>query len=352
MTNAYHRLSLAERRKVRESCQRNLLYVMLYQPLWHQRGGDLPPEDVWAESVPVAKKLHGVTAFEASMKASEALEDLCDRYTFFEDGQGLVTPRVERAAQHSAMMVLTTVFFILLNEKEDLTDNPNRFICKALKDVLRGIDGFLDIYEGARKQEDALEYSGRFIEACNLLEYISVMPSVSEHDKSRLHEVMGVLVDETLKATMPTIEEQERLMARVNDKTGGSISKELDVLRISIDKRKKEHTEPAALGAERVAYAVDDVQEHFWAKSSWAVVFCVWRDLFGGTTNISQFEREVQVQDNTHHFNYNCPDGTISRTISNNPYMKKHVDKWVSQNAPNRVMDLVQALKTALENTY
>lgn len=367
MTNAYHRLSLAERRKVREANRENLLYRILYLPLSHQRGGDLSPEDVWEEALKVAgdlkvredsegqmkedKEMRIAEALEARMKASAVVEDLCERYSVFEDEQGIVVPRDERASQHSAMMVVATAFFMLLNEKEALEDNPNRFICKALKDAVRDVEGFQEVYEGARQEEDSLEYSGRFIKACSLLEYISTLPSVGERDISRLHEVIGLLVDETLNGNLPTIEEQERLMARVNDKTGGAISKELNYLRVSLDKKRKERTELPALDAERLASAVEEVQNSFWAQSAWAVVFCVGRDLFGGTDNASQFERQVQALAKNHQFDRKCPDGTVSRTISNNPYMKKHVGKWTGADVPERVRNLVQALKSALENT-
>lgn len=351
MTNAYHRLSLAERRLVREANRRNLLYMILYQPLWHQRGGDLSPEDVWAEALLVARELQGVNAFEARMKAAATVEDLCERYSVFEDEQGLLERRDENQAMHSTMMVVTVAFFMLLNEEEELDDHPNRYICKALKDAVRGVEGFIGIYEGARREEDALEYSGKFIEACSLLEYISGLSSVSERDISRLHEVMGVLVDETKKCNLPTIEEQERLFARVNDKTDGAIDKELNELRVFRDQIKKNNNEPPTLDLERLGVAVEEVQAGFWAQSSWGVVFCVCRDLYGGITNASQFERDVQALEKTHHFNHKCPNGTVSRTISNNSYMVKHIDKWAGANAPKRAMSLAAALKASLENS-
>lgn len=351
MSSAYHLHSLAERRKVREANRKNLLYRILYQPLWYQRGGDLSPEDVWEEALSVAKDLQGEKAFEARMKAAATVEDLCERYSYFEDGQGLSERRDEYHAMHSAMMVVTTAFFMLLNEEEGLDDHPNRYICKALKDAVRDVEGFREIYEGVRREEDALEYSGKFIEACNLLDYISGLSNVSERDISRLHEVLGLLVDETKKSNLSTIEEQERMLARVNDKTNGAIDKELNDLRVFRDQIKKNNNEPSALDPERLGYAVLEVQAGFWGQSSWAVVFCACRDLFGGTTNASQFERDVQTLEKTHHFNHKCPSGTVSRTISNNPYMIKHVDKWVGAKAPTRVISLVQALKAAMENT-
>lgn len=63
-------------------------------------------------------------------------------------------------------------------------------------------------------------------------------------------------------------------------------------------------------------------------NSDWTVVYCVLRDDHG-LSNASRFEREVcklefskQLPD--------CPDGTVSRTMSNNPYMRLPIDKWPS----------------------
>ena len=38
---------------------------------------------------------------------------------------------------------------------------------------------------------------------------------------------------------------------------------------------------------ERLAKAVEECQPYFWAKSAWAVVFCVCRDYFGVTERLS-----------------------------------------------------------------
>ena len=298
----------------------------------------------------MAKELHGTNAFEARIRAAGVFEDLCECYSCFESDSKETTTRDEASAMHSAMMVVLTAFFMLLNEEESLDENPNRFICKALKDVASGVEGFRDIYEGARREEDALEYSGRFIEAYNILEKVSCMKQVGKRDIARLHEVMGILLRETKKSSLPTMKEDERNWARANDATGGSIAQELKELREAINKRMANKTTDT-LSMERVATSIDEVQQFFWAQSSWAVVFCVCRDKFGGTTNISQFERDVQEVAKNHCFNHKCPTGTISRTISNNAYMNKHVDKWEAPDVSERVLSLKKFLISAMENT-
>ena len=95
---------------------------------------------------------------------------------------------------------------------------------------------------------------------------------------------------------------------------------------------------------ERLAKAVEACQPYFWAKSAWAVVFCVCRDCFGMTDNVSAFEKRImglefgnRVKEYT--------KGTIHSALCNNDYLKKPVSKWTE----GRALVLAKALKEALE---
>ena len=95
---------------------------------------------------------------------------------------------------------------------------------------------------------------------------------------------------------------------------------------------------------ERMAEAVEACQPYFWAKSAWAVVFCVCRDCFGMTDNVSAFEKRImglefgnRVKEYT--------KGTIHSALCNNDYLKKPVSKWTE----GRALVLAKALKEALE---
>ena len=98
------------------------------------------------------------------------------------------------------------------------------------------------------------------------------------------------------------------------------------------------------LSDERLAQAVEACQPYFWAKSAWAVVFCVCRDCFGMTDNVSAFEKRImglefgnRVKEYT--------KGTIHSALCNNDYLKKPVSKWTE----GRALVLARALKEALE---
>lgn len=83
---------------------------------------------------------------------------------------------------------------------------------------------------------------------------------------------------------------------------------------------------------------VAEVRDYFWADSSMTVIFCVCRDCYDYANNMSQFERD-----------FRCKEGLLSNTFRDNPYMHKHVNVWAQNGAKSRVLRLVEAYKTAVE---
>ena len=94
----------------------------------------------------------------------------------------------------------------------------------------------------------------------------------------------------------------------------------------------------------RLAKAVEECQPYFWAKSAWAVVFCVCRDYFGVADNVSAFEKRIMGLEFGNRVK-ECTTGTILRSLSNNDYLKKPISKWTE----GRALVLAKALKEALE---
>ena len=80
------------------------------------------------------------------------------------------------------------------------------------------------------------------------------------------------------------------------------------------------------------------VRAYFWKDSAMAVIFCVCRDRYHYTDNMSQFERDFQ-----------CQEGLLSNTFRNNPFMRLHIDKWKENGAKERVLRLVEAYEKAVE---
>ena len=96
----------------------------------------------------------------------------------------------------------------------------------------------------------------------------------------------------------------------------------------------------------RLAKAVEECQPFFWAKSAWAVVFCVCRDYFGVTDNVSAFEKRVQglvLSDRVKKY----AAGTIYSALCNNAFLKKPISRW----AEGRALVLAKELKAVLEGS-
>lgn len=88
-----------------------------------------------------------------------------------------------------------------------------------------------------------------------------------------------------------------------------------------------------------LATCADSVRQYFWGDSALAVIFCTCRDCYGYANNMRQFERD-----------FHCQEGLLSNTFRNNPYMRLHVDKWAQQGAKQRVLQLMEAYKNAVED--
>jgi hypothetical protein len=87
-----------------------------------------------------------------------------------------------------------------------------------------------------------------------------------------------------------------------------------------------------------LAKCAENVRQYFWGDSALAVIFCICRDCYGYANNMSQFERD-----------FHCQEGLLSNTFRNNPYMRLHVDKWAQNGAKQRVLQLMEAYKNAVE---
>lgn len=81
-----------------------------------------------------------------------------------------------------------------------------------------------------------------------------------------------------------------------------------------------------ALTDEVLARAIEAVSYHLVSYSAWVVVYCVLRDDYG-YQNQSQFERDVVALPFKKKMK-DCPEGTVSKTMSNNDYLYLSIDKW------------------------
>lgn len=81
---------------------------------------------------------------------------------------------------------------------------------------------------------------------------------------------------------------------------------------------------------EIVIHAVEDCAAHLNTQSDWTAVYCVLRDDYG-MMNVSEFERMVTG------FTFSkqvppCPEGTITKTLSNHTQLRNPIDTWTVDN--------------------
>ena len=84
--------------------------------------------------------------------------------------------------------------------------------------------------------------------------------------------------------------------------------------------------------AEQVVEAVKRCKGIFSTMSSYAIAFCVCRDLFQVGDNMASFERGLREN------GIEITEGTIDTAVRRNPYMKYHVDKWGENGADERTL--------------
>ena len=100
-----------------------------------------------------------------------------------------------------------------------------------------------------------------------------------------------------------------------------------------------------AVDIETIVKAAKKCEPFMWGNAALTAVFCVCRDVYHLENNMSLFEKQMQKQ------GVSCPDATLSKTMSNNPYMKLHIDKWKDNGAKGRVLILVREFKKSMEET-
>lgn len=106
------------------------------------------------------------------------------------------------------------------------------------------------------------------------------------------------------------------------------------------------------LSKESLAEVIIQAQQYFWGNSSYAVLFCLLRDFYRYPDNRTKYEKDMQGLPYIRKPEYVCTLGVVSSTFSDNPYMKLHIDKWEQNGAGERVLQLVEKLKIALDERY
>ena len=84
---------------------------------------------------------------------------------------------------------------------------------------------------------------------------------------------------------------------------------------------------------EHLAQAIERCQEYFWGNSSYAVLFCLQRDVQKKEMSQSAFERMVEMLPYRGKRDYQCPTGTIANAFSDNEFFADLLSKKLGQTA-------------------
>ena len=109
-----------------------------------------------------------------------------------------------------------------------------------------------------------------------------------------------------------------------------------------------ENADNKEISKDQLAHAIENCQEFFWGKASYAVVFCVCRDDYKMTPNMSAFERKVELLPYKKKRDYVCKTGTITNAFSDNSIYYSHIDKWEEEGADERQIKLRDVLRMNL----
>lgn len=147
----YKRMSKEKLRRTKKKLYSDPLFKMIYLPLWYQHEGDLTPVEVWQEALMVIDEIKDIEKPIRHLEVSTIVEELNERYATFDN-----TARSEEMAQHTTMLVLATVMFMLAEADANWKHNPHLQLCRSISQILNRIDGFKDLCRDVKTEESHL----------------------------------------------------------------------------------------------------------------------------------------------------------------------------------------------------
>ena len=147
----YKRMSKEKLRRTKKKLYSDPLFKMIYLPLWYQHEGDLTPVEVWQEALMVIDEIKDIEKPIRHLEVSTIVEELNERYATFDN-----TARSEEMAQHTTMLVLSTVMFMLAEADANWKHNPHLQLCRSISQILNRIEGFRELCRDVKTEESHL----------------------------------------------------------------------------------------------------------------------------------------------------------------------------------------------------
>ena len=147
----YKRMSKEKLRRTKKKLYSDPLFKMIYLPLWYQHEDDLTPVEVWQEALMVIDEIKDIEKPIRHLEVSTIVEELNERYATFDD-----TARSEEMAQHTTMLVLSTVMFMLAEADANWKHNPHLQLCRSISQILNRAKGFKELCRDVKTEENNL----------------------------------------------------------------------------------------------------------------------------------------------------------------------------------------------------
>lgn len=218
----YYSLTLEQRKQIRKQYGNDNLFKMLYRALSVCGESSFSPEDVWHEATKAVVQIGEADEDARDIEVQALFGDLSECY-----GEG---------KEGDVMCVMLAVFFMLLDKHDSVEGHPYKDVCCEIKQKLRQMQGFEELYENCRMEEDRMEASGKFIEVMDYLDcFISVSPSSDkrEDDNNGLDKV----IEAASSLDVQEMKALELMLSRANDNNNHLYQQNLDELRAMIDEK-------------------------------------------------------------------------------------------------------------------
>lgn len=138
---------------------------------------------------------------------------------------------------------------------------------------------------------------------------------------------------------------EKKVEYEVNNVENGGIGIQI----VNGEKNSQSVSDKKELSAKQLARAIENCQEYFWAKSAYAVLFCLLRDECKKELSQAGFERMVVALPYKNKLDYECSTGTIANAFSDNSIYTFPVSKWEMKGASERIITLLKQLRKELQ---
>lgn len=218
----YQLLTCEERRRIRQLYGKNNLFKMLYKALSLHAGKSFSPEDVWHEARRAIVQIGEADEDARDIEIQAIFADLPERY-----GEGKTD---------DVMCVMLTVFFMLLDKHDTVEGHPYKELCYEIKQLLKPMVGFDELYENCRIEEDKMEANGKFIEVMDYLDCF-LSDTLSSDAGINTCKDLSIIIEKAKALDVTEMKAIELVLSRANDDNGHKFQCLLDSLRKMIDKK-------------------------------------------------------------------------------------------------------------------